>query len=149
MYRKYSSFMLLLFFTLSALTSILTGCSAFQKPSGESNLFDLAVIQNTDTSISGIHYEYFIADEACGGCEMYNADQSLIRTGEVLYPSFTASDFPKGSDLSLFSIQLFIIDETGSEFPAGAPLEISVAKDFRYEVSLEGNADDGFKAILK
>lgn len=150
MKKTHSSFMFLLFLNLLSLICVLTGCSAFQSPFlEEDDLFSLSVTQNTDTAISGIHYEYSITDDACGGGEVYNADHSLLSPGEVLYLSFTASDFPENSDLSGFSIQFFIIDEAGSELPADEPLYISVTGEYSYTVSLEGNAEDGFRAVLK
>ena len=108
--------------------------------------FYIALTNDCDSEIYGIHCEYYLGDVPTGGGVVTNSGDkpTPIKKSSVLSRDFIPADFPKDADLSTFKIQVYVILEEGQEVPTGEPVEMSVQYGSRYYLTLSGNNGAGF-----
>ena len=141
---------------LIAILLSIAGCQSLESsessigPIGHDNkdVFYVNFINNTDDEIYEIHFEYLVNGDVLGGGAMGNANHSTIKKGEDFSKEFIPKDFPTSSDLTKFQIVFFILDTYETEYSVKNIIEIPAAYGNSYNVSLTGNAKEGYVAEL-
>ena len=123
-----------------------TGCSSGAKIETNKTTFLIGFRNHCDCEIYKVHHEYYIGDKPIGGGYACNADGSAIRSDDVMLKDFIPADFPEGANLAEFRIELFVVDNTGTEYPCGEALRLDVAYGNEYEIIITGNYESGFCA---
>ncbi len=114
----------------------------------EDNAFEIAITNNCDTEIYGIHQEYYVAQEPIGGGDVTIAEGVPLKAGETIPFTFTSQDFPNDTDISLFEIEIFVILKDKKEQAAQQTVAIDAQFGNVYDISLTGNETDGFSIAL-
>lgn len=69
---------------------------------------------------------------------------SPIGKKELLCKDFVSLDFPEGSDLALFEVEIFVLLAGDTEIQAGRRVAFPVAFGNNYVLIIAGSADSGF-----
>lgn len=138
--KKVSSTLLLM---LSLL--LLCSCGKAQPPK---DAIWIQVTQNTDAEIENLAYLCALDGKTIESGAVQNADNTPLKIGETITLSLTENFFPGGSDLNAFSLQVGVSVSNGETINAEETLSFPVAYGQCYQVSLTGNAQDGYHIAL-
>lgn len=126
---------------------LLGACGQVRSSEPEGDAFDVVIVNRCNERVMGFHYEYLLGSAPAGGGEVYRADGKPIAQGEELTREFTAADFPRDAELSLFSIRFYVVLDDGSERPAGQTQLVPASYGKRYAFVLSGSLGAGFSAV--
>ena len=121
----------------------LSACD-YQPAEGPS--FSLDVVNNCQSDIYGLHYEYYLDGQPIGGAIVRVANTAMIPlpSGNTTVLTFTPADFPTGADLSTFQLELFVVMEDNIEIAVSPLLELAAQYGQQYQFTLSGSNADGF-----
>lgn len=136
-----------LLFALCALT--LCGCGMAGGTECGADEFRIEVTNDCDGEIFAVYHEYSAGEEKLGGGSVQHADGTKIGKGEVLTFSYTAQEFPEGTDLSRVEIWFSVSDGEGNVSPAGKPVLVRGEFGKVYHVALSGSGESISVARIK
>ena len=135
-----------LIFAFLFLIASLAGCSAHTVPPEER--FVIFCNNDTATDIAAIQIDFSLGGDTLGSVVGSYADGTPIKPGDAMDFEFLPEDFPEHADLSQLQIGLTVRDMEGSEKTARTPVNIGAAYGEFYQISITGNAADGYDAQL-
>lgn len=130
--------------SLILILGLITSCHyGNSEISASDNNFIVAVKNNCDMEIYGIHYEYYIAQKPIGGGSVEIANGSPYKKGELMSCEFLVEWFPENADLSLFEIEIFVLLGNDREQFVGEVVSINAEYGNVYHLSLTGDSVNG------
>lgn len=107
----------------------------------------LNIVNNADGEIAGYSVSYSIDGKLYGTLEGINADETLIRKGEIMPVSLEPKNFEgeqlDGSKELLIEVSLF--DKDRKSYEAESSVRMPAKAGAVYNYTLSGNAKDGYK----
>ncbi len=100
------------------------------------------------SDIYGYRLEYYLDGKPIGGQGVSHADESKLSKKQNMKVVFDENDFPDESDISAFQIEIYVLDSNLNESGPTDIVEISAEYGKKYEISVSGSFEDGFKAEL-
>lgn len=132
--------------TVLLVIGILTYLQCLNKAISKENIICINITNNCSEEIYGIHYENKLYEQLGVG-SIVHANETLIKTGEVLSIELTPTNLCNKDDLSGFTIEFFVILEDAKEISCGTPMKLDVEYGGYYDFSLSGNRGSGFKLV--
>lgn len=99
-----------------------------------------------EADVHAVHFEYYLNGIPVGGGGFGNANNSKIAATDVYTKDFNVEDFPEDADISLFQLEIFVVDQAGNEYSCNRILDIAAEYGKSYEISITGSRRDGFSA---
>lgn len=119
----------------------------------DENRFDVAIINNCDTEIYGVHYEYHLAKTPIGGGDVRRSPVTAYETGEIINCLFYTDGFPENADLSSLEIEIYVIldnaEDNYQQQLVGENIVLDAEFGNGYCYSLTGNEADGFSVAAE
>lgn len=110
--------------------------------------FTVELRLDTEDPVYQLEYEYALDSELAGEGGIRNVDSSAFQEGEVVTIELRVEHFPKGAELSGFSMSLVLYTEDGAALPAGT-ISFPAAFGETYPVRITGSAVTGYAAALE
>lgn len=124
-----------------AILTLMAGCTAAPTPA---QAFYLEITNQCSDAVLAIYHEYALAGRTLGDGGVQNSDGQPLSQGEVLSLEFTSQNFSGETDLSAFSVQLYVVLDDGDERPVGGPITLAAAYGQTYAFGITGNRNTGF-----
>lgn len=121
---------------------LLTLCSCQVTPPEPQNQIVLAIQNQCEEDIYGLHCEYSFDGKPYGGQTV--SQDTPFPQEETINIIFTPSDISMDVDLSTAQFELYVVLEDKQEMPAGEPVLLAVEYGNTYPFVLSGNEQDGF-----
>lgn len=141
---KPHNIILILVFLL--LIGSMAGCGAKTVPAEER--FVIFCNNDTATDIAAIQIDFSLGGDTLGSVVGSYADGTPIKPGDAMDFEFLPEDFPENTDLSLLQIQIKVHTVQGEKKSVQSPVAVNIAYGKFYQISLTGNAADGYDAQL-
>ncbi len=110
--------------------------------------FVLTLSNDCKSDIYGYRIEYYLDGKPIGGQVAINADESKLSKKQNMEAVFGENFFPDEADISAFQIEIYVLDENMNESEPTDIVAISAEYGKKYEISVNGSFEDGFKAEL-
>ena len=137
--------------TLILYTLAFTGCT-FKIVNNfvvkDTKFFIITLSNDWKSDIYGYRLEYYLDGKPIGGQGVSHADESELSKKQNMKVVFDENDFPDESDISAFQIEIYVLDSNLNESDPTDIVEISAEYGKKYEISVSGSFEDGFKAEL-
>ena len=135
---------LILFLTFLCLLGSVAGCGAKTAPAGDG--FEIFIQNDTGVDLAEIQIDFSLGEGTLGSAAGCHADGTPMKPGETMDFELLREYFPENADLSLLQIQVTARNAEGLETEAHFPVKIDAAYGNSYQISLTGNAEDGYDA---